>query len=124
MGGINLDQDIAYRKLEQFSLLNTHFAFVDTEEHLADGLFIQNCVTVHFGPEYINPQWPYRVILCRVRKKDANRAIAALNELPRKMLLCGHTNYIASCSEIWEMVAEKKKGRDSCAADGTVEQAQ
>ena len=49
-------------KLEKFSLLFSYFAFVDTEEYLADQIFIKNKVRVWFQDEYKHPDSKYIVI--------------------------------------------------------------
>lgn len=59
-----------YQMLNRFSLFNTYFAFLDTENYLADGLFIKHQVRVYFGDEFVKPDFPYRIIFCHVRKWD------------------------------------------------------
>ena len=41
-----------YLTLERFSLRNFYYAFLDTSDYLADGLFIKHQVTVKFLQEY------------------------------------------------------------------------
>lgn len=115
---------MCYQRLSKFSLLYSYYAFLDTEEYLADALFIRHEVRVHFLSEYEKQGSPYRMILCRIRRKDADRVTAALEELPRKMLLCGYTDYFERCKEIWSELDMTRKRRDPCAENGTAEQAQ
>ena len=117
--------DRYYQKLNRFSLLNTHFAFLDTEDYLADGLFIKQQVRVYFGDELAKPDIPYRVIFCHVRKWDEKRFQAAMEELSNKMLLCGHTDYFGGCSDTWEKAAKTgDERRNSRGVSGVTEQAQ
>ena len=109
-------------KLERASLLYAHYIFVDTEEYLADGLFIRHKVTVHFGKKFGKWEDPqYRLILCKVRKRDEARFLAALQELPAKMLLCGYTDYPDACDFIQKIMdshtkeAERHAEADSAA---------
>ena len=51
-----------YQTLNRFSLFNSYFAFLDTENYLADGLFIKYQVRVYFGDEFVKPNFPYRII--------------------------------------------------------------
>ena len=37
-----------YQTLNRFSLFNAYFAFLDTEDYLADGLFIKHQLRVYF----------------------------------------------------------------------------
>lgn len=89
-----------YNAFRQFSLLWAHFAFIDVPAYLADQLFIKHQVTVHFGEELHHPEANYIIIFCKVRKKDTDRFLAALEELPDKMLICGHLDYEEYCNDI------------------------
>lgn len=96
-----------YFSLRRISLFWSYFAFIDVPEYLADQLFIRHEVTVHFGDEMANPDNEYRIIFCKVRKVDEERFLAALQDLPNKMLLCGHTDYEDFCSSF---IAKMDKG--------------
>lgn len=114
-----------YQRLDRFSLFNVHFAFLDTEDYLADGLFIKHQVRVYFGDEFVNPDIPYHIIFCHVRKWDEERFRAAMSELSNKMLLCGNVDYLEVCAHIWERMSNAIDGRrGSCGVDGAAEQAQ
>ena len=120
-----MEQTNYYQLLHKFSLFNTYFAFLDTEDYLADGLFIKHQVRVYFGDEFVDPGNPYRIIFCHVRKWDKERFCAAMRELPNKMLLCGNTDYLSACVNIWErMLKVKQERRASDAEDGAAEQMQ
>ena len=114
-----------YQRMDRFSFINVYFAFLDTEDYLADGLFIKHEVRVYFGDEFVKPGIPYRIIFCHVRKWDEERFHAAMGELPNKMLLCGNVDYLEVCAHIWgKMLNTVDERRDSCGADGAAEQAQ
>lgn len=87
-----------YFTLERFSLLYDHFAFIDVPEYYADQLFIRHQVTVHFGNEFQHPDQPYRIIFCKIRKRDRDRFLSALSELNHKMILCGYPGYEEFCT--------------------------
>lgn len=90
---------IAFR---QFSFLWNYYAFIDVPANLADQLFIRHRVTVRFGKAMGRRDSEYKIVFCKVRKKDSERFLAALEELPRKMLICGHLDYEEYCDEIFE----------------------
>lgn len=92
------------QKLRRVSLFHDYFAFLDVEPYAADQLFIQHQVTVQFMREYEKPGCPYHVILCKVRKRDTDRFRAAIAELPDKLRLLGHTDYLEVCRTLWENV--------------------
>lgn len=117
-----MDHCTHYQKLTGSSFLNTHFVFFDTEDYLADGLFIKHQVKVHFGHEYVHPDSPYRAILCYVRRRDEAKFLSAIEELPNKMLLCGHTDYLDVCQAMWQEIQEdSSEGRGSCDTVSTAE---
>lgn len=86
-----------YQKLSRWSLFYDYFAFLDVELYAADHLFVQHQVTVHFVREYGKPNCPYRIILCKVHRRDAGRFHAAMAELPDKLRLLGYTDYLEVC---------------------------
>lgn len=100
--------DHGYLHLERFSLRYLYYAIIDTADYYADQLFIRHQVTVRFGNEFAHPDAPYLIIMCKVRKKDRRRFLDALAELPNKMLLCGHTDYLAFCEQFYEKMERSK----------------
>lgn len=116
-------------RLEKLSLFYNYYAFIDTPHYLADNLFIKHEVTVHFMQEYHHPEMEYIVILCKCRKRDSERFCAALEELPNKMLICGHPDFIDFCKKAHEKAEEgikeiRQKGACDHGAMDTAEQAE
>ena len=98
-------------QLESHSLLFRHYAFVDTKDYLADQLFIQEKVRVYFRQETHRTDNDYCVIFCKVRKRDETVFLTALQKLPSKMLLLGHTGYLDFCRSFQELLnAPQKEG--------------
>ena len=93
-----------YWKIKCFSLFFFHFAFIDTDDYLADQLFIRHKVRVHFGQEYEKKDSPFLLILCKVRKRDVNGFLDALGELENKMILKGYPEYTDFCRQAAEML--------------------
>lgn len=85
-------------KLEKCSLLYAHYAFADTEEYLADQIFVKHKIKVDFGKEYAHADSPYLIIFCKVRKPHAAEFESALLEMGNKMILMGHTDYEHWCA--------------------------
>ena len=101
-----------YMKLEAFSLLNFHYIFIDCDRYLADQLFISHKVRVWFGREFARKDMPYRIIMCRVRKRNNEAFIEALSEMSKKMLLLGYGDYEDKCrSIISELNSADRKNR-------------
>ena len=95
--------------LEKFSLLYDYYAYFDTKDYLADNLFIKHKVTVHFMQEHTQDDTEYIVILCKCRKRGSAAFCTALEELPNKMLICGHKDYMEFCKEIKARTEEGRK---------------
>ncbi len=95
-------------RLERFSLWHKYFAFLDTGEYLADGLFIKYQVPVKFMQEYGRDDSTYLMIFCRIKKQDEGAFLKALRELPNKMLLCGYPDYSAQCWDFIEKIINQK----------------
>ena len=95
--------------IEKFSLFYRYFAIIDTADYLADQLFIKHKVRVGFGPEFVCPDAPYRVIMCKCRKHDVDAFLAAIRELPNKMLLCGQPDYLTFCEDLKKKTTAAKE---------------
>ncbi len=95
-----------YWRMKDFSLFSVLYAYVDHSSYQADRLFVQNKVRVKFKGEYAKEESPYCIVLCKVRKKDAERFEEALDRLKSKMLLLGYRDYPDVCSEIAKMIEE------------------
>lgn len=96
-------------RVETHSPLFRHYAFVDTKDYLADQLFIQEKVRVWFGREFLCPDSKYHIIFCKVRKRDEAAFQTALQKLPSKMLLLGHTDYLDFCRSFQSMLNSPKE---------------
>lgn len=99
-----------YQKLRCFSLFNSYFGFLDTEDYLAQGLFVKHQVKVKLCEVHVHHSIPYKILVCRVRRKDEAKIIAALNELASKMLICGYRDYLECCSGFWTEMEKIKSG--------------
>ena len=56
--------------LDGLSILSVPYMYIDHKDYLADSLLAQNHVSVRLGNEFSRDDSPYRIILCKVRKKD------------------------------------------------------
>ena len=103
-----------YCEIQKASLRYAYFLFFDTEPYLADQLFIRHKVRVWFGSEYKKEGSPYTAIFCHVLKKDVPVFLAALEELKKSMVLCGHPHYE---EEISEWLDSMENGREIASGD-------
>ena len=98
-----------YWTIKKFSLRYDYFLFFDTTPYLADQLFIRHKVRVWFDREYTKDGSQYLAIFCHVRKKDVPEFLAALEDLKKSMILCGHPKYKEEVSLFMDDM-EKMKG--------------
>lgn len=114
---------VNYLNLDRFPILYNHYVFVDTSDYLADQLFIRHKVRVHFGEEMEHPEFPYIFIFCKVRKKNRQRFLDALQEMSDKMMLLRHLDYDAFCEEwigrLRKNIGRKRKRRPETDTEAT-----
>lgn len=89
-----------YMEISKFSLKYKYFCYVDTNEYLADRIFIRRKINVLAGDEYGSEQSKYVIVFCKVKKKDREEFLEAMKELEQKMLLLGHTDYMDLCGRL------------------------
>lgn len=89
-----------YMEIDKFSFKYCYFCFVDTNEYLADKIFIRHKINVKFGDEYGREGSDYVIVFCKVKKKDQEEFREAMKELEKKMLLLGHTDYMDFCNQL------------------------
>ena len=99
------------KKLQRWSLLCDTFVYMDHKDYCADYLLSEKCVRVKFLQEYAKEGTPYRILICKVRKKDSAIFIEALMDLPKRMLLLGHDDYDAECKKYHEFLESYKQER-------------
>lgn len=90
-----------YVELQKFSLLYQHICFVDSAEHLADGVFAHNQITVRFGAEAVREDSEYRFIFCKIHKRDKTIFLKSMEELKQKMFIMSHADYEDFCIDMF-----------------------
>ena len=96
-------------KVHQLSIFTVPYAYVDHSSYLADNLFAERKISVKFKGEMVREDSPYRIIFCRVMKRDAGRFEEALGKLENKMLLLGYRDYGKVCNEIDQVIGEREE---------------
>lgn len=76
------------------------FAYLDTDQYLADNLFVKYEVPVDFGDEMKRPGEKYLIIFARCKKKYESGLVLAMSELANKMLICGNTDFVEKYEEM------------------------
>ena len=96
-------------KMKDFSLFTVPYAYVDHFSYLADNLFVQRKITMKFKGEFEKEGSPYRIIMCRVLKRDVGRFEEALEKLKDKMLIMGYRDYDKVCADIGSLIDGEKE---------------
>lgn len=86
---------INYIKTRKDGWLYSHYMYADLEKYVADNIFIKNKLRVDFGKEFVKEidGEKYIIVFCKFRKNKQDVFIQCMDELNKKMLLCGHTAY-------------------------------
>ena len=103
---------VNFWKLADLSILTVPYAYVDHFSYLADNLFVQEKVRVKFKGEFEKEGSPYRIIMCRVSKRDTERFEEALEKLKNKMLVMGYRDYDQVCSNIGKLIDDEKERKN------------
>ena len=98
----NIDYQNYFKIRDLIPWRRTYF-IVDTEDYLADQLFIEKKISVYFGREFIKRDLPYVVIEVKLQRKQEAAFLEAMEKLKRKMLLMGHTDYPELCMKIMNL---------------------
>lgn len=105
-----------YWRMKDLAIFSAPYAYVDHSSYQADRLFVQNKVRIKYKGEYAKAESPYRIVLCKVQKRDAERFEEALEKLKNKMLLLGYRDYPDICSEIAKILEDGMKAREKSEA--------
>ena len=97
-----------FLRLDVRSILSVPYMYIDHKDYLADPLLTQNHVSVRFGSEFSRDNSPYRIIICKVRKKDTAEFEKSMELLCNKMLLFGHNDYMEFCNNIMETLGQNR----------------
>lgn len=88
-----------YLKLGTSFFKNSQYLFFDTEDYLADNILYNHKIPVKFGKEYAHKDYPYVIVVCKIKNRYSAEFEKCMHELENKMLICGHNDYINFCEE-------------------------
>lgn len=84
-----------YVKVGMDGWLYTYYMYADLSEYMADDIFINHRLTVHFQKEFTKEidGEKYVVIFCKFRKNKKDVFLKCMDELNKKILITGHNSY-------------------------------
>ena len=93
-------------KMEESFGKHFSYAYIDLNNYLADDIFLEKNIEVKFIREMIRGDSPYRIVICKIKREDGEAFEEALKLLEDKMLLLGHSDYLAVCAELETQLEE------------------
>lgn len=101
-----------YCELKSINPFRRSFLYFDIKDYYADQIFIQHKVPVKFMKEEAwNSEIGYGIIFCTIPNRFVHEFEKCMEDLAKKMLITGHTDYIDQCSELVEQL--KKVAKES-----------
>ena len=88
------------------SLLRAEFFYFDTPDYQADEIFRRHNIMPKFYEEYQSPNSEYVIIRCKISRREIHLFYVCMEELARKMRLCGHPDYESYCQSVIDKIAE------------------
>ena len=82
------------------------YAYMDLDRYLADDIFLEKEIEVKFLREMARGASPYRIVICKIKREDGEAFEEALKLLEDKILLLGHSDYLAVCAELEKQLEE------------------
>lgn len=91
-----------YLQLYSHSPFSSLFVFVDTIDHLFVRIMGKNGIHLKGVKEFAKEDSPYRLIMCRVRKKDKTTFVESVKQIQNMALLLGYREYTNVCNTLQE----------------------
>lgn len=88
-------------RIDKLSLFHKYYMYLDHNEYYADAIFRQNKLRLKFTKEYKRKNYPYRMIVVRCPKDQAELFERACNDIPRIMLIRGRKDYAEAARQIF-----------------------
>ena len=93
-------------KMEESFGKHFSYAYIDLNNYFADEIFLEKNIEVKFLREMIRGDSPYRIVICKIKREDGEAFEEALKLLEDKILLLGHSDYLAVCAELEKQLEE------------------
>lgn len=83
------------------------FIYIDSVQYLADNIFEKYGIHPRGWREMPAIDSAYSAIRCRIRKRSLSDFLMAMEELQRKMIICGYSDYEAFCRKIIDALGQE-----------------
>lgn len=89
-----------YLRLGDAFLGRVNYMFVDTKDHISDRLLNENKISVRDAREFFKEGSPYRLIVCKIKKKDEEAFKDCIAGIANRAILLGYRDYELMCDEL------------------------
>lgn len=87
----------------------SHYVYADLKDYVADQIFLDNDLRhIRFREEFqktINEE-EYVIVFCRIRTKDIDKFKKCMDQLQKKIRVCGYLGYEEVCDQLEKIVEE------------------
>lgn len=86
----------------------TQFAYIDLPEYYADEIMHSNHIkTIKFKKQFSHPACEYIIIIASIKDREREAFIDAMEQLPKKMAILGHNDYLEISEAIKNCLEEE-----------------
>jgi hypothetical protein len=90
--------------------LKQHVMYIDMDYFLADTILAQNNINIKFEQHYSNIKYKnYTTIIATIPKSQLDTFVECMEQLKRKALIFGETDYIETCKKIIQEIVDNYK---------------
>ena len=84
--------------------------YIDLPTLISFDVLDRNLVNAWGFKKFVNPDFNYIGVICKIRKRDLGAFFECMIELRKLILMCGHNDYDDFCARFVEMVNPKSMG--------------
>ncbi len=82
-----------YALIDKKSLLFDYYLYADVPDRYGEEILMDHGINIGFGKTLTHPDHKYILVSIKILKKDCLKFDAAMEDLERKILLTGHSDY-------------------------------
>ena len=79
--------------LRTFNPFKKMYAYVDTNNYLADRIFLEKRLNVKFLKDFYRHEDDYIIVFVKVKNKDVPEFMECIKELEKRLLITGHDDF-------------------------------
>lgn len=96
-----------YMEVRGINIMYQKYIYVDSVDYKADSILNNVGIRIKYLRDYAKKGERYVICYCKVMKDDIIRFELGMEELKKKMLICGYNDYEEWCEEIFKKLLRK-----------------